>query len=127
MGFFSKGFDEDLEAMYEAAAFMRPIFNNIPNNTFKELHPCTHASCTVLDQKNFLRNQIFSHHVSSSCAIGADDDPQAVLDTDFWVRGVQNLRVVDASAFPKVPGAFPVLPTFVIGEKAADVILRGVE
>ncbi|TVY64263.1 Oxygen-dependent choline dehydrogenase [Lachnellula suecica] len=127
MGFFSKGFDEDLQAMYEAAAFMRPIFNNVPNNTFTELHPCTHVGCTEEDEKNFLRNQIFSHHVSSSCAIGADDDEMAVLDSNFRVRGVKNLRVVDASAFPKVPGAFPALPTFILSEKATDVILRNVK
>lgn len=127
MGFFSKGLDEDLEAMYEAASFMRPIFNSVPGNNFTELHPCTHPSCTKDDQKEFLRDQIFSHHVSSSCAIGADDDEMAVLDSNFRVRGVKNLRVVDASAFPKVPGAFPVLPTFVISEKAADVILKSLK
>ncbi|CAG8954070.1 hypothetical protein HYFRA_00009171 [Hymenoscyphus fraxineus] len=127
LGFFSKGDDEDLNEMYEAAKWMRPYFNSVPNNKFTELHPCTHENCTVADQKEFLRDQIFSHHVSSSCAIGADNDPFAVLDSNFRVRGVKNLRVVDASAFPKVPGAFPVLPTMVISEKAADVILRGVE
>jgi choline dehydrogenase len=74
-----------------------------------------------------LRNQIFSHYISSSCAIGADDDKMAVLDLNFRVRGVKNLRVVDASAFPRVPGAFPVLPTFIISEKAADVILKDVK
>lgn len=50
----------------------------------------------------------------------------AVLDGEFRVRGVKNLRVVDASVFPNAPGAFPVFPTFMISEKAADVILKGV-
>jgi choline dehydrogenase len=127
MGFFSKGDDEDLQAMFEAAGFLRPIFNKVPNNTFSELHPCTHPNCTDAEQKEFLRNQIFSHHVSSSCAIGADDDKMAVLDLNFEVRGVKNLRVVDASAFLRVPGAFPVLSTFIISEKAADVILKDVK
>ncbi|TAQ86024.1 hypothetical protein B7494_g5653 [Chlorociboria aeruginascens] len=127
MGFFSKGLDEDLDAIFEAVQWMRPILNSVPNNTFSELHPCTHPNCTQADQKNYLRNQIFSHHATSSCAIGADDDEMAVLDSNFRVRGVENLRVVDASAFPRVPGAFPVLPTFVISEKAADVIIRDVK
>lgn len=35
-----------------------------------------------------------------------------------------NLRVVDASVFPKIPGYFIVLPIYLIAEKAADVILR---
>jgi choline dehydrogenase len=46
----------------------------------------------------------------------------AVLDSKFRVRGVDGLRVVDACAFPRVPGYFPVAAIFMIGEKAADVI-----
>ena len=45
------------------------------------------------------------------------------MDGDFRVRGVQNLRVVDASVFPKIPGFFIVTPIYMISEKAADVIL----
>jgi choline dehydrogenase len=49
-----------------------------------------------------------------------------VLDKDFRVIGIrdQNLRVVDASVFPKIPGYFIVLPIYLIAEKAADVILQ---
>lgn len=61
--------------------------------------------------------------MTSGCAIGGDDDAMAVLDSKFRVRGVKNLRIVDGSAFPVVPGAFPVCPTMMLGEKAAEVIL----
>lgn len=47
----------------------------------------------------------------------------AVLDSKFRVGGVNNLPVVDGSAFPQVPGDFPVMPTFMINEKAAEEIL----
>ena len=46
----------------------------------------------------------------------------AVLDSSFRVRGIKGLRVVDASVFPKIPGFFVVMPTYMISEKAADVI-----
>jgi len=46
----------------------------------------------------------------------------AVLDSSFRVRGTTNLRVVDASVFPRIPGYFLALPTYLISEKAADVI-----
>ncbi|KAF7358548.1 Oxygen-dependent choline dehydrogenase [Mycena venus] len=49
-------------------------------------------------------------------------NPQTVLDGDFHVRGVQNLRVVDASSWPEIPGYFPTSPTYVIAEKAAQVM-----
>ena len=46
----------------------------------------------------------------------------AVLDSRFRVRGVRNLRVVDASVFPRIPGIFIVTNIYMISEKASDVI-----
>lgn len=74
----------------------------------------------------YLKEQAYSHHASSSCKIGADDDSMAVLDSKFRVRGVDGLRVVDASAFPKVPGGFPVLPTMMLSEKASELLIKGI-
>jgi choline dehydrogenase len=48
----------------------------------------------------------------------------AVLDSKFRVKGVDNLRVVDASVFPKIPGFFIVSSIYMISEKAADDILK---
>ena len=48
----------------------------------------------------------------------------AVLDPTFRVRGgIKGLRVVDASAFPVVPGFFIQLPTYLLAEKATQAIL----
>ena len=47
----------------------------------------------------------------------------AVLDSSFRVRGVRGLRVVDASVYPRIPGTFTAVSTYLVGEKAADVIL----
>jgi choline dehydrogenase len=47
----------------------------------------------------------------------------SALDSEFRVHGTQGLRVVDASAFPRIPGLFVVAPVYMIGEKASDVIL----
>jgi choline dehydrogenase len=46
----------------------------------------------------------------------------AVLDSRFRVRGVQHLRVVDASVFPRIPGFFIVSAVYMVSEKASDVI-----
>jgi choline dehydrogenase-like flavoprotein len=47
----------------------------------------------------------------------------AVLDSNFNVRGIKGLRVVDASVFPRIPGFFIVSSIYMIAEKAADAIL----
>ncbi len=45
-----------------------------------------------------------------------------MLNSDFRVHGTVGLRVVDASAFPRIPGFFIVSAVYMIAEKAADVI-----
>ena len=61
-------------------------------------------------------------HASCSCRMGRADDPMAVLDTQGRVRGVQGLRVVDASIFPVVPCANTNFPTLMAAEKIADTM-----
>jgi 5-(hydroxymethyl)furfural/furfural oxidase len=64
-------------------------------------------------------------HASCTCRMGRADDPMAVTDTEGRVRGVQGLRVVDASLFPVVPCANTNFPTLMTAEKIADSILSG--
>jgi 5-(hydroxymethyl)furfural/furfural oxidase len=59
-------------------------------------------------------------HASCSCRMGRADDPMAVVDTQGRVKGVQGLRVVDASIFPVVPCANTNFPTLMAAEKIAD-------
>jgi choline dehydrogenase len=126
--FFEKNGDEDLQEILDAMKIIRSGIQKVKGDLapFNELHPCPGVgqNCTDEAQKEFIKTQAYSHHPTSSCAIGADDDPMAVLDSKFRVRGVKNLRVVDASAFPVVPGAFPVLPTMMLSEKASEDILN---
>ncbi|KAI1805119.1 putative GMC oxidoreductase [Daldinia bambusicola] len=127
LNFFEHGGDEDLTEMLDAAKIFRKAITSVgePIAPFNEKHPCPgiNQNCTDEAQKEFLKLQTYSHHASSSCGIGPADDRLAVLDSKFRVHGVKNLRVVDASAFPAVPGAFPVCPVFMLAEKATDDIL----
>jgi 5-(hydroxymethyl)furfural/furfural oxidase len=61
-------------------------------------------------------------HASCSCRMGQPDDPMAVVDTQGRVKGVQGLRVVDASIFPVVPCANTNFPTLMTAEKIADAM-----
>ncbi len=113
-----------LQAMADAVEYGRGILSSIPSPLapFTENFPCVNGTGTR-DVKDTIRTQTWSHHATSTCSIGADGDPMAVLDSEFRVRGVSSLRVVDASVFPRTPGAFPVIPTFMVSEKASEVIL----
>ena len=64
-------------------------------------------------------------HASCTCRMGSDTDPMAVTDPAGRVRGVDGLRVVDASIFPVVPCANTNIPTIMTAEKIADAILAG--
>ena len=112
--FWAEGADDDLQAMYEGIELARSVLADVdaPAGPFAEFQPCggiIGTDCSEQATKDFIRRQVYSHHASSSAAIGADDDPLAVLDGRFRVRGVQNLRVVDGSALPRVPSPFPII------------------
>ena len=63
-------------------------------------------------------------HASCTCRMGLPDDPMSVVDTQGRVKGVQGLRVVDASVFPVVPCANTNFPTLMTAEKIADAMTR---
>ncbi|KAL2269622.1 hypothetical protein VTJ83DRAFT_1806 [Remersonia thermophila] len=118
----------DTEAMADVVAWARGVFGAVDGPTGPLVAaepPCSAGaggSCRESD-KAFIREQIFGHHATSTAAIGADGDPLAVLDSKFRVRGVKGLRVVDGSAFPRTPGSFPIVATFLISEKASLDVL----
>ncbi|MCW5641134.1 MAG: GMC family oxidoreductase N-terminal domain-containing protein [Rhodoferax sp.] len=69
-----------------------------------------------------LQHTGLSHHVSCTCKMGRANDPMAVLDEQCRVRGVQGLRVVDASSFPSIVRAGMALPVMMLAEKVADMM-----
>jgi len=72
-----------------------------------------------------MRNTGTSHHISGTCKMGPDSDHMAVLDQYGHVRGVENLRVADASSMPDCIRANTNATTIMIGEKVADWIKEG--
>jgi 5-(hydroxymethyl)furfural/furfural oxidase len=74
--------------------------------------------------KEWIASTVLGHwHATSTCRMGAADDADAVTDPAGRVYGVAGLRVCDASIMPTVPCANTNLPTIMVGEKIAAMIL----
>jgi 4-pyridoxate dehydrogenase len=65
-----------------------------------------------------------AHHPLGTCKMGPDSDPMAVVDPELRVRGIEALRVVDASVMPDMVGGNINAVVLMIAEKAADLIRR---
>ena len=115
--------DEDLEALVAGIGVARAIAREGALSKWLEREWLPGESATGPDQ---LRDAVRRHsqtlyHPVGTCAMGAGDD--AVVDEQCRVRGVDGLRVVDASVMPTVPRGNTNAPTIAVAEKAADHIL----
>ncbi|KAI2636782.1 choline dehydrogenase [Xylaria nigripes] len=117
--------DKDVGAMVEGMRMAISFFENIPaiDGAASIFWPPKEVSDNDDSLKEWISEEAWGHHASCTNKIGADDDPMAVLDSKFRVRGVDSLRVVDASSFPAIPGIFPALPIMMLSQKATEDIL----
>jgi len=120
------GPDEDLDAVVNGIKFCREVTAPLRERKLIAAEELPGDHLRADDQlRQFVRDNAWGHHASCTCPIGRLDQG-GVLRSDFRVHGTQGLRVVDASVFPRIPGLFIVSAVYMIGEKAADVILAGI-
>jgi choline dehydrogenase-like flavoprotein len=123
--YFEEGTDssgEDLDSVVEGIRLVRRMTAGMTELVAAEEVPG--SDCQSDDQlRTFVRDHAWGHHASCTCAIGPTS-ANGVLTSDFKVHGVERLRVVDASVFPRIPGLFIASAVYMIGEKAAEAIAR---
>ena len=114
---------EDLEMMLECVRLSREILQQPAFKPFRGHEIFPGDEITARDSLiDFIRTKAESiYHPVGTCRMGSDD--QAVVDPELKVRGVEGLRVIDASIMPTLVGGNTNAPTIMIAEKASDLIL----
>ncbi len=118
----AEGFD--LKMMVECAKLSRDLFAQRAFDAYRGT-PIFPARSNASDEElvAFIRAKAETvYHPVGSCRMGRSDDNQAVVDPQLRVRGVEGLRVIDASVMPKLIGGNTNAPTIMIAERAADLI-----
>ncbi len=118
------GATRDLQALVQAIEFVRSLTKPLIERGViaEECKPGPGVD-TAEKLVEYVRDTAWGHHASCSCPIGRPDEG-GVVDSEFAVHGTRNLRLVDASVFPRIPGLFLVSAVYMIAEKAADSLLQ---
>jgi choline dehydrogenase len=122
--YFDEGSDtggDDLDAVIAGIDFVRKMTQRTASLMVEEV-PGPQCRSRA-DLASFVKDAAWGHHACGTCKMGPKSDPSAVVDSRFRVHGVQGLRVVDASVFPKIPGLFILSAVYMIAEKASDEII----
>lgn len=116
--------DHDQQMIMAMGRKTRELFASSPISSFlrEELVPGTSVSSDEDFVHNALTAGASGYHTLGTCAMGSRDDD--VVDADLRVRGVEGLRVVDASVFPHQPSGNTSAPTQALAWHAASLILR---
>jgi len=119
-GFFRE--KDDVEVLAEGTEMIREIMAGAAfGGTVKEeIHPGTNLKGAELREALKMRSTSVYHGVGT-CRMGVDE--RAVVGPDLKVRGIEGLRIADASIMPSITGGNTNAPCYMIGEKAAEIIL----
>lgn len=117
----SEGWDDDVAAVVAGIRMVRRIADALGDAVDAEEEPGRNLY-TDDDLKRYVRENAWGHHACGTCAM-APREAGGVVDSVFRVHGVDGLRVVDASIFPRIPGYFIATAIYMIAEKAADALL----
>jgi choline dehydrogenase len=116
---------EDWADFRHCIRLTRDIFGQTAFDPYRgeEISPGSHVQSDA-DLDEFIRNNVESaFHPCGTCRMGRKDDPNAVVDSECRVIGVEGLRLADSSIFPRITNGNLNGPSIMTGEKASDHFL----
>jgi choline dehydrogenase len=120
------GHPADVRHLREGLRVARQIMAEAPLRDIvrKEILPGPTATSDAALDEHLRRTVKTDYHPVGTCRMGSDDDPDAVVSPDLRVRGIDGLRVVDASVMPKLVSANTNAPTMALADRAVS-LMRG--
>jgi len=117
---------EDIKTMVSAVKFGRRVLGapTMALHSKREVMPGNSVSSDSQIAEFIRENAETIYHPVGTCRMGAD--PESVVDPELKVRGVEGLRVVDASIMPSLVAGNTNAPTMMIAENAADILLGNI-
>ena len=116
--------DVDLETLVRGIRLSREVVQTEPlkRHTGREIWPGSEATSDEAIRAKIRESVNTIFHPVGTCKMGVDD--MAVVGPDLRLRGLEGIRVADASIMPRIIGGNTNAPTIMIGEKGADMILE---
>jgi choline dehydrogenase len=118
------GHRDDVRHLREGMRVAREILAAGPlrNVAREEIAPGPAATSDEAIDAHVRRTVKTDYHPVGTCRMGSDDDPGAVVDARLRVRGIDGLRVVDASVMPKIVTANTNAPTMALADRAVSLM-----
>ena len=116
--------EKDWKTLRTGFEIVRDVANQKPLDPFRgqEIQPGPGVTAKA-DIDAYIRQTAWTvHHPAGTCKMGLDTDEMAVVDNEFRLRGIEGLRIVDASVLPDMPGGNINAPVIMMAEKASDII-----
>ncbi|MBN3931121.1 GMC family oxidoreductase N-terminal domain-containing protein [Streptomyces verrucosisporus] len=122
--YFTDAEDHDARTLVDGIRIAREIARTAPLDSWLKREICPGPDITSDEELSEYARKVAHtvYHPAGTCRMGAADDELAVVDPKLRIRGLDGVRIADASVFPTIPAVNPMIGVLMVGEKAADLL-----
>ncbi|WP_255954102.1 GMC family oxidoreductase [Streptomyces odontomachi] len=122
--YFTDEADYDARTLVDGIRIARQIARTQPLAGWLNHEVCPGPEVTGDDELSAYARQVAHtvYHPAGTCRMGAADDEAAVVDPELRIRGLDGIRIADASVFPTLPAVNPMIGVLMVGERGAELV-----